>query len=72
MLLVRGHKGNSAAVARHLQWPEAKVRAAMNYARAFPAEIEQAISENDRVDFQTLQRLLPQASEVVTTKRKRS
>ncbi len=72
MLLVRSYKENSAAVARHLQWPEAKVRAAMNYAQAFPAEIEQAISENDRVDFKTLQRLLPQADEVVTTKRKRS
>ncbi|MFZ1137143.1 MAG: hypothetical protein WAN69_19495 [Candidatus Korobacteraceae bacterium] len=72
MLLVRSYKENSAAVARHLQWPEAKVRAAMNYAQAFPAEIEQAISENDRVDFKTLQRMLPQADEVVTTKRKRS
>jgi hypothetical protein len=72
MLLVRSYKENSAAVARHLQWPEAKVRAAMNYAQAFPAEIEQAISENDRVDFKALQRLLPQADEVVTTKRKRS
>ncbi len=72
MLLVRSYKGNSAAVARHLQWPEAKVRAAMNYAQAFPTEIEQAISENDRVDFKTLQRMLPQSSEVVTTTRKRS
>lgn len=72
ILLVRSYKENSAAVARHLQWPEAKVRAAMNYAQAFPAEIEQALSENDRVDFKTLQRMLPQADEVVTTKRKRS
>ena len=72
ILLVRSYKGNSAAVAKHLQWPEAKVRAAVNYAQAFPAEIEQAIAENDRVDFKTLQRMLPQASEVVTTNRKRS
>jgi len=72
MLLVRSYKGNSAAVARHLQWPEAKIRAAMNYAQAFPAEIELAISENDRVDLKTLQRMLPQVSEVVTTKRKRN
>ncbi len=72
ILLVRSYKGNSAAVAKHLQWPEAKVRAAVNYAQAFPAEIEEAISENDRVDFKTLQRMLPQASEVVTTNRKRS
>ena len=72
MLLVRSYKGNSVAIATHLQWHEAKVRAAMNYAQAFSAEIEQAISENDRMDLKMLQRMLPQASEVVTTKRKRN
>jgi len=33
LLLVRSYKGDVAAVAKHLQWPEAKVR---NYAEAFP------------------------------------
>src|SRR5215469_10808215 len=40
LLLARNYKGNVAAVANHLQWPEAKVQAAINYAKAFPEEIE--------------------------------
>src|SRR5271154_4870942 len=39
MLLVRNYQDDVAKVARHLRWPEAKVRAALNYAKAFPAEI---------------------------------
>lgn len=61
MLLMRGYAGKAAAVARHLRWPEAKVLAAVHYAEAFPHEIEQAISENDAVDFTALKRTLPQA-----------
>src|SRR5271157_3383592 len=40
MLLVRSYKANVACAAEHLKWPEAKVQAAMNYARAFPEEID--------------------------------
>jgi hypothetical protein len=61
MLLLRSYKGNVAAVARHLRWPEAKVRAAVNYAEAFPEEIDEATAENDSTDFETLKRMLPQA-----------
>jgi hypothetical protein len=59
--LLGSHRGNVAAVAKHLRWPEAKVRAAVNYAEAFPEEIGEAIAENDSVDFKTLKRMLPQA-----------
>src|SRR5579864_2611660 len=45
MLLVHSYKKDVSAVARHLQWPEVKVQAAVNYARAFSAEINDAISE---------------------------
>jgi hypothetical protein len=62
MLLVRSYKGNAAAVAKHLRWPEAKVRAAINYAEAFPEEINAAMAENDAADFKTLGRMLPQAA----------
>src|SRR5271169_543756 len=65
MLLVRSYKGNVPAVAKHLRWPEAKVRAAVNYAEVFPKEIEEATSENDSVDFDTLKRMLPQATQFV-------
>ena len=59
--LLRSYKGNVAAVAKHLRWPEAKVRAAVNYAEAFPEEINEATVENDSADFETLKRMLPQA-----------
>jgi len=65
MLLVRSYQGQVAAVARHLRWPESKVRAAMNYAQAYPEEIQEALDENDSVDFLTLQRLAPQTAEFV-------
>ena len=57
MLLVRSYKADVSAVARHLQWPERKVQAAINYAKAFPEEIQEALSENDSVRFETLKRM---------------
>jgi len=68
MLLLRSYRGNITAVAKHLRWPEGKVRAAVNYAEAFPQEIEAAMAENDSADFQRLKRMLPQAKEFVATK----
>src|ERR1039458_4215414 len=68
MLLVRSYKGDLAAVAAHLRWPQAKVQAAANYAEAFPAEIEDALAENDATDFTALKRMLPQAVEFPSTK----
>ena len=63
MVLVRSYKADVSAVARHLRWPEAKVRAAVNYADAFPEEIQEAMLENEAADFIALQRRLPQAAE---------
>jgi hypothetical protein len=68
MLLVRAFQADAAAVARHLRWPEAKVRAAVQYADAFPEEIEEALAEQDAVDLKVLKRLLPQAAEFVPGK----
>jgi hypothetical protein len=72
MLLARSYGADVSAVARHLRWPEAKVQAAVNYANAFPREIEDAMSENDAMDFQVLKRMLPQASEFASKKRRKS
>jgi hypothetical protein len=72
MLLVRGYRDDLAAVARHLRWPEIKVRAAVHYAEAFQEEIDDGISENDSTDFEKLKRMLPQASEFNARKRPRS
>src|SRR5436190_23555490 len=43
ILLARNYNNNPARVAKHLHWPEPKVRAAFNYAEAFPAEIKTAL-----------------------------
>ena len=62
LLLVCSYKKEDVtAVARRLQWPDAKIQAAINYAEAFPQEIEQALSENSASDFRALKRMLPQA-----------
>jgi hypothetical protein len=71
ILLLRGYHGAVAAVAKHLRWPEAKVQAAVNYAEAFPEEINEATAENDAADFETLKRMLPQAVDFVSRKTNR-
>ena len=71
MLLVRSYRGDVAAVAGHLRWPEAKVRAAVHYAEAFPDEVEAALSENHSTDFEALRRMLPQAVEFSSRRTRR-
>jgi len=72
VLLVQSYKADVAAVAAHLEWPEAKVQAAVNYGRAFPEEIDGALRENDAIGLETLKRMLPQAAEFVSHKRTKS
>ncbi len=72
LLLVQSYKADAAAVAAHLQWPEAKVQAAVNYAKAFPEEIDGALAENDAIGFEGLKRMLPQAAEFVSHRRTKS
>jgi uncharacterized protein (DUF433 family) len=72
LLLVQSYKGDASAVAAHLEWPEAKVQAAVNYAEAFPAELESALAENAAMDFDGLKRLLPQAVEFASRKSAKS
>ncbi|MGE3309811.1 MAG: transcriptional regulator [Limisphaerales bacterium] len=56
--LARGYDNDAAAVARHLSWPESKVRAALSYAGAFPDEIEAAIEDGRTCDFTRLSRTM--------------
>ena len=72
MLLVQSYKADVVAVAAHLQWPEAKVEAAVNYAKAFPEEIDGALAENDAIGFEELKRMLPQAAEFIPHRRTKS
>lgn len=71
MMLARNYAENIRAVAQHLEWPEAKVQAAFNYAAAFPEEINEALAENDGMDFTSLKRMLPQLEEFVVRKTKK-
>ena len=59
--IVRSYDGDKEAAARHLEWPPARVQAALTYAAAFPDEVEAAIEDNARYDFATVSRMLPQA-----------
>jgi hypothetical protein len=68
MALVRAYDGALRSVAKHLRWPEAKVRAGVHYAEAFPKEIEDLLAENDDTGLQTLKRMLPQTEEFVSGK----
>jgi hypothetical protein len=72
IFLLRSYNGSVAAVAKHLRWPEAKVRAAVNYTEAFPDEIDGAIADNESADFATLKRMLPQAVDSASRKTKQT
>ena len=63
ILLLHRYQDVLAATAKHLTWPEAKVQAAVNYAGAFPDEIEGALAENRATGFTELKRMLLQAVE---------
>ena len=69
MLLAKDYQNDATHVAKHLRWPEEKVQAAFNYARAFPDEISAALADNDAADFASLSRLLPRAKEFVVNGR---
>jgi hypothetical protein len=71
MLLLRSYEGSLKDVAKHLKWPEAKVRAALHYSEAFPGEVNEAIAENDSTGFDSLKRLLPQAVDFAARQTKR-
>ncbi len=59
VMVAQDYEGDVAGVAGHLEWPEAKVRAALHYAEAFPEEINAALHENDSITFDDLKRMLP-------------
>jgi hypothetical protein len=57
--ILRSYQGDVSKAAAHLRWPEAKMHAAVAYAKAFPDEIEEAIQDNASFNFEKLSRLLP-------------
>lgn len=63
VLVFRSHRDSIAATARHLHWTELMVQAALHYAEAFPEEVNEALAENNEMNFSALNRMLPQAIE---------
>lgn len=60
VMVARSYDGDVAQTAAHLVWPPVKVRAALNYAEAFPEEIAAALEDNNQ-GFEALKRMLPNA-----------
>lgn len=59
VLLARQLGMAAGRVAEQLEWPEEWVRAALNYAEAYPEEVEPPVSEAEGVTFERLKRRLP-------------
>jgi uncharacterized protein (DUF433 family) len=59
--IARGYEEDVGKTAAHLGMSPLKVKAALNYAQAFPDEIQEAIQEHESCDFASLSRMLPQA-----------
>jgi uncharacterized protein (DUF433 family) len=59
--IARGFGGDAEKTAEHLGRTPLHIQAALNYAKAFPEEIEAAIADNDSYDFGKISRMLPQA-----------
>jgi hypothetical protein len=68
MMIVRAYKGNAKKAAGHLEWPEFRVLAAVHYTEAYPKEINEALAENDAMDFDALKKLIPDLQEFRVTK----
>jgi hypothetical protein len=56
--IVRAYRGDVTKTAEHLGWLPTRVQAALNYAEAFPGEIEAALADNDK-GYEELKRMLP-------------
>jgi len=61
IVVARAFKLDAEQTATHLGWPRHRVQAALNYAAAFPEEIETAIADNEAIGWEDLSRQLPQA-----------
>ncbi len=60
MMLLRERGGDVEKTADYLAWPMARVQTAVDYAAAFPDEIDAALSDNDSYDEHKVRAMLPQ------------
>src|SRR5579884_2945404 len=66
IMVAQGYENDVARTAGHLDLQPEQVQAALDYAAAYPAEIEAALAEN-REGFERLKRLLPQIGRISLT-----
>ena len=59
--IARSYGNNLEKTAAHLEMSPLKIKSALNYAEAFPDEIEEALSEHEDCNFESLSRMVPQA-----------
>jgi hypothetical protein len=57
--VIREHGGSVPNAARHFDRPAGQIQAALEYARAFPEELESALAARNAVSPADLRRLLP-------------
>jgi uncharacterized protein (DUF433 family) len=55
----REFEGDTERTAQHLDIPLAQIQAALNYAQAYPEEIEAAIADAEGGDFEKLSKIIP-------------
>lgn len=60
VLVARAFQLDAARTTEHLGWPMVRVQAALQYAAAYPEEIEAALEDYDATDLATLTRMVPQ------------
>jgi uncharacterized protein (DUF433 family) len=65
VMVAQAHDGDATMTASYLEWPVVQVQAALQYAAAYPDEIEAALADNDAYDFAKVSRMLPQAQLVL-------
>ncbi len=59
VMVAQDYGMDAEKTAAHFQWPVHRVRAALNYYEAYPAEIDQAIADNRSISYDRLKRALP-------------
>jgi uncharacterized protein (DUF433 family) len=59
VMIGRGYKMNVDAIADHLQLPDVRIEAALNYYAAYPEDIQLALDDLASYDFEKLKRMLP-------------
>lgn len=59
--IARGYQNNVEKTAAHLEMSPVKVKAALNYGKAFAEEIQTALQEHEACDFESLSRSVSQA-----------